>query len=158
MYGTGACWWADPGVKQNCLLESSADPIQQFAVLGHGLGQILHKHVLHNRNTSKVGLKTLCVGLAADLVQQLAIFGHGLDQILHHVVLHKIKPPKFEWCKIISVFARSGAGKDRDQVRSRMRAFPYSSIALMRSCFMELFFIAIPPWNYGAAGCRKNEY
>ena len=36
------------------MLLLAAHAVQQFAVLGHGLNQILSKSVLHNINTSKI--------------------------------------------------------------------------------------------------------
>lgn len=89
MYETGAGWWAGPGVKQTGLLESSADPVQHFAVLGHGLSQILHHSVLHKNYLQKWVEKNERWELAADAVQHLAVVGHGLNQVLHNDVLHK---------------------------------------------------------------------
>ena len=90
MYGSGAGWWAGPGVKQSCLRGSSADAAQHFAVGRHGLAQVLHHSVLHNIVTSEIELRKVVFELAADAVQHLAVAGHGLDQVLHHSVLHNI--------------------------------------------------------------------
>ena len=55
-------------------------------------------------------------------------------------------PPTAVCCLLSISIAHGGAGCDRNQKRSeRIRLLPYSSIALTRSCFMEIFFIAIPP-------------
>ena len=62
MYGTGAGRWAGPGVKQTGLRESGADPSLHFAVLGHGLNQVLHHSILHNIITSKIELKKVAAG------------------------------------------------------------------------------------------------
>lgn len=39
----------------------AAHTVQQLAVLGHGLNQILSKSVLHNINTSKIGSEKFVV-------------------------------------------------------------------------------------------------
>ena len=95
--------------------------------------------------------------LVADLVQLLAVVGHALDQVLHHSVLHSKNTSK-NWVEKKSIYlsARCGASGNLDQKRSlRARLFPYSCIALMRSCFTVILFIAIPPWKSGAVEPQK---
>ena len=55
-------------------------------------------------------------------------------------------PPKVSGENILSISCPLWGALWSDQKRSeRIRVLPYSSIALMRSCFIELFFIALPP-------------
>ena len=82
----------------------------------------------------------------AEAVQKLAVLGHGLGQILRKIVLHKKFPPKLSLLFYFYIMGLLKAIVGLDQKRSeRIRDLPCSSIALTRSCFMEIFFIAIPP-------------
>lgn len=68
-----------------------ADDVQELAVLGHSLNQILlerHKEILLVWNKIRLQI--------ADDVQHLADGSHGLGQVLHHNVLHSIYPPIIE--------------------------------------------------------------
>ena len=64
--------------------------------------------------------------------------------IMFIVYLHR-------WVRIICAVVDTSVCPLRavDQMRfSRIRLLPYSFIALTRSCFAEIFFIAIPPKIY----------
>lgn len=95
--------------------------------------------------------------MAAD-AHHFADLSHGIDQVLLHGIF------RIHCCYLqIGYVCGKRAGKcsikinarlwdecDRNQVRSeRIRLLPYSFIALTRSCFTEIFFIAIPPYNLG---------
>ncbi len=58
-----------------------AEVFQHFAVLSHGIHQILLEIGLHVKYLHKI---VVC-GLTANAVQHLAVIGHGLNQVLHNL-------------------------------------------------------------------------
>lgn len=145
---------------RSCLRVShGADAVQRFAVLRHIVDQILQYRfsVLHCQLPPKkdgVGMGRQRMGGASfqcgswesmhEVVQHLAVALHCLDEILLHsqFVFHNQY--------LQNQIARKARQCFSYQKRSeRIRLFPCCSIALTRSCFMEIFLIAIPPYNMG---------
>ena len=145
-----------PGKRGGLILYSlhAADAVQLLTVSSHGLDQVLHGHVrfLLRSDLYWDGVcgwsadlwywKYCLPELLADDRAHLANGLHTADQIFlhrHNVFLQKL-------CLLFLSVIPLWDSEKCDQKRSeRIRDLPCSSIALTRSCFMEIFFIAIPP-------------
>jgi len=90
-------------------------------------------------------------------VQILAMLFQILQHLLiGHICFHVSYLQKLSMVHYLYYLATVRAVCDRYQKRSeRIRLLPYSSIALTRSCFMEIFFMAIPPKK--VARINRNE-